>query len=288
MNKEQAFHILGLPDEATASAISKKFSELYNDYQIRYTNAPTPNLKTLYKKNIEEIQEAYNVLTQVENQGDKSELPLTEPRFSDPIDEPVRPSANTTTVIKTDKNGISGKGNVTSIVNPPEITANSSNLKWILIILLLVSVIACGIFYFQKLNRDAKITELNTKMANPAFARMSNSKFVVRNEGRYDFTITYLMVFYRNSAGEVVCNVYDRSLDKVHEKGYPVPPGKNVPLQLEMTGPDGSTRWDGSVIFFYLCGDTRNNTFDGPDGAILGFWNEKSTDGVLQLKLKEE
>lgn len=42
--------ILNLDESATINEIEARFNELYSDFQIRLTNAPTPNLKKLYQK----------------------------------------------------------------------------------------------------------------------------------------------------------------------------------------------------------------------------------------------
>src|SRR5438552_4181167 len=90
MTKEEALQLLALPDNPTDEDTKKKYNELYNEYQIRLTNAPTPNLKKLYQKNLQELNEALNFLLLGETSGILKELPSSAPVFgAEPEQKPL-------------------------------------------------------------------------------------------------------------------------------------------------------------------------------------------------------
>ena len=56
LSKEESLEILSLAEGASVQEIENKYNELYSDFQIRLTNAPTPNLKKLYQKNHQDLE----------------------------------------------------------------------------------------------------------------------------------------------------------------------------------------------------------------------------------------
>jgi hypothetical protein len=42
--------------------VRRRYQKLYNDFQVRLTNAPTPALKKMYQKNIQDLRTACDVL----------------------------------------------------------------------------------------------------------------------------------------------------------------------------------------------------------------------------------
>jgi len=42
--------------------VRRRYQKLYNDFQIRLTNAPTPSLKKMYQKNIQDLRAAAEAL----------------------------------------------------------------------------------------------------------------------------------------------------------------------------------------------------------------------------------
>ncbi len=46
----------------SAQEIRRQYQRIYNDYQIRLTNAPTASLKRMYQKNLQELKAAVEVL----------------------------------------------------------------------------------------------------------------------------------------------------------------------------------------------------------------------------------
>ncbi|WP_209332380.1 SUMF1/EgtB/PvdO family nonheme iron enzyme [Lunatimonas salinarum] len=78
MNEQKALELLDLEPGATASEIRRAYQEIYNELQIRLTNAPTEHQKELYRKRLAAIEEAYLFLGG-ESEEDLSELPSMGP-----------------------------------------------------------------------------------------------------------------------------------------------------------------------------------------------------------------
>lgn len=77
MNKNEAYKILDLPEEASASEIQTKYQERFSRLQVQITNAPDESLRLKYQHTLGQVKQAYEVLTSVP--ADKSHLPSTSP-----------------------------------------------------------------------------------------------------------------------------------------------------------------------------------------------------------------
>jgi hypothetical protein len=62
VSRAQAAELLGIAPGASAQEIRRQYQRIYNDYQIRLTNAPTASLKRMYQKNLQELKAAVEVL----------------------------------------------------------------------------------------------------------------------------------------------------------------------------------------------------------------------------------
>src|SRR4029450_635988 len=62
MTKTDAVALLNLNADYSDADVVRQFQELYNEYQIRVANAPTPTLKKTYQKNLEELLAASTLL----------------------------------------------------------------------------------------------------------------------------------------------------------------------------------------------------------------------------------
>lgn len=78
MNEQKAFELLDLEPGASASEIRRAYQEIYNELQIRLTNAPIEHQKELYRKRLTAVEEAYLFLGG-ESEEDLSELPSMGP-----------------------------------------------------------------------------------------------------------------------------------------------------------------------------------------------------------------
>jgi len=59
----EAAEILGVGPGAPAHEVRKKYQRIYNDLQIRLTNAPTASLKRMYQKNLQRLKAAAELIS---------------------------------------------------------------------------------------------------------------------------------------------------------------------------------------------------------------------------------
>jgi predicted component of type VI protein secretion system len=62
MTEAEAAEILGLWPGSPPDEVKRRYQKLFNDFQIRITNAPTPALKKMYQKNIQDLRAAAEAL----------------------------------------------------------------------------------------------------------------------------------------------------------------------------------------------------------------------------------
>lgn len=85
MNKQEALERLELEPGATQNEIEPQYHELYNEFNMRITNAPTEHQKKLYQRKLEELEEAYRLL--VGEMASDSDLPNISPVEREPVAE---------------------------------------------------------------------------------------------------------------------------------------------------------------------------------------------------------
>ena len=96
MTRDDAAQLLGLSLSARADEVRQRFQELYSDYQIRLTNAPTPSLKRTYQQNLRELEEASRLLLGGGADA-QADLPAAEPSYGAVVPEsPTGRAAPTT------------------------------------------------------------------------------------------------------------------------------------------------------------------------------------------------
>ncbi|MFD2202053.1 SUMF1/EgtB/PvdO family nonheme iron enzyme [Shivajiella indica] len=78
MTEQKALELLDLEPGATASEIRRAYQVIYNELQIRLTNAPTEHQKELYRKRLAAVEDAY-IFFGGESEEDLSELPSMGP-----------------------------------------------------------------------------------------------------------------------------------------------------------------------------------------------------------------
>jgi predicted component of type VI protein secretion system len=62
MSAAEAAELIGLWPGSPAEEVRKRYQKLYNDFQIRLTNAPTPALKKMYQRNMQDLKIACEVI----------------------------------------------------------------------------------------------------------------------------------------------------------------------------------------------------------------------------------
>jgi hypothetical protein len=78
MTHEKALELLELEEGASAQEIRSAYQELFNELNIRLTNAPTDHQKQLYTRRLQDIEKAYLLLGGM-SQDDINELPSISP-----------------------------------------------------------------------------------------------------------------------------------------------------------------------------------------------------------------
>ena len=62
MSPAQAAELLGLSPDAPAAEVRRQYAKLHNDLHVRMTNTPSPSLRRMYQKNLQELKTAVEVL----------------------------------------------------------------------------------------------------------------------------------------------------------------------------------------------------------------------------------
>ncbi len=75
MTHEEALSKLEIEEGATSSEINAQYQEFYNEFQMRITNAPTEHQRKLYQKKLEELTQAFEILSGDSLESNTQELP---------------------------------------------------------------------------------------------------------------------------------------------------------------------------------------------------------------------
>jgi hypothetical protein len=62
MSRAQAAELLGVAPDTAAAEVRRQYHRLHNDLQIKITNTPSPSLRRMYQKNLQELKTACEVL----------------------------------------------------------------------------------------------------------------------------------------------------------------------------------------------------------------------------------
>jgi predicted component of type VI protein secretion system len=62
MSRAEAADLLGLGPEARPADVRRQYHKLHNDLQVRMSNTPSPSLKRMYQKNLQELRTACELL----------------------------------------------------------------------------------------------------------------------------------------------------------------------------------------------------------------------------------
>ena len=69
MTAAQAAEVLGVTAGALPADVRRQYQRLHNDLQIRMTNTPSPSLKRMYQKNLQELKLACELLAPGSSKG---------------------------------------------------------------------------------------------------------------------------------------------------------------------------------------------------------------------------
>jgi hypothetical protein len=95
MTRDEAVQLLGLDGETRGGSARRRYEELFNDYQIRLSNAPTPALKRKYRETLTSLESAIAVLAPTADIQEGDLPSRTPPSIAAPRDaEPIPPDAD--------------------------------------------------------------------------------------------------------------------------------------------------------------------------------------------------
>lgn len=270
MTRDEALNILAVSEGTSTEEIIKKFAELQNDYQLRLTNAPTPNLKKLYQKNIAELNEAKAMLLGGAA-APATDLPSAEPSFQ---------KTTTSSFSQSKPNPTPSDNSVKSSSDKKPAEKSESGNKWQMIgISLGVVLLAVIIFAVVDMNRrsseyEAQSFELESlktefesseALLDQYKTIFENGKFKVKNKGSQAFKVEWIIVNYLDENNEI--QKYFEFTNKTIRPG-----GAESFSKVE----GAETLWDGSVVFF-VCSIKNGDT----QSFQSGVWSNESEDGVL-------
>lgn len=259
MSREEAARLLEIAPDATAAVVKQKFAQMYSEYMIRITNAPTPELKAAFEKKLEELGRAAAVLS---GNGDPSDLPSAHPR----TEERERTSGPDKRTEKT----------------PEDVSLPRSTLiAWVVAIVLAGLCTLLALRWVAARGAEAaamkQVAEVEgtvralTARATALERVVKNGRFQVCNASSGALTITSLVAgYFGPNRIEIVNSAY---------YGYPrwsLAPGarKNFEFVRGQT-----VVWDGAVAFYAL------EVTDGNDEYVLsGSWADVKGD-CLKLSL---
>jgi hypothetical protein len=78
-DRDSALSALDLPRDAGDGQIQQRYRELYSEFRIRLTNAPTQELKTTYERRLDELRAAIAILVPQAGVAETRDLPALEP-----------------------------------------------------------------------------------------------------------------------------------------------------------------------------------------------------------------
>jgi hypothetical protein len=259
MSKEEAAKLLEIAPDAAAASINQKYAQMYSEYMIRITNAPTPELKTAFEKKLEELGRAAAVLR---GNSVPSDLPSTHPRTEERKQTP-------------------GAG------QRPEHTPQDVSMPRSTVFAWVVAIVLAGLCTLLALRWAAargaeaaamkKVAEVEgnvralTARTTELERVVKNGRFQVCNASSGALTITSLVVGYFGANKiQIVNSAY---------YGYPswsLAPGARKTFEFVR----GQTVvWDGAVAFYAL------EVSDGNDEYVLsGSWADVKGD-CLKLSL---
>jgi hypothetical protein len=276
MTREEAASLLSVAIDASAGEVRGRYQELYSDYQVRLTNAPTPGLKKAYQKNLEELRQACETLS---------------PGFV--FDSPADfPSAQPVRNITSSSLDAGTRQRRAALVAAPPTAAKADGLpKSTIVVGILAAILAATASLFAikwmslvaledalRGTTDNQVAAL-VKMPGQAddlkksLSLLKNGLFQVCNQSSEAIKITALAVTYRDREDHL--KTFNSSF--YNWVSWDLVRGARKPLYFERAG---EMVWDGSVLFYAV-----NLTHKGNDYFIAGAWRDVK-DGCLQITLQ--
>jgi hypothetical protein len=273
MNREEAATLLNLNAEATATDVRSHFQELYSDYQVRLTNAPTAALKKAYQKNLEDLRQACEVLCPGFVFDSDGDLPSAQPVRPSPV-PPLsagqvssRTKATETQAPKVESRGLPKSTLFVGVLAAVLAAAASLfAIKWMALLNLRDALRGTTDVQLSALSRIPD----DANDIRKSLGLLQNGTFQVCNESSDVIKITLLGVTYRDREDKL--KTFNKSF--YDWEGWDVPRGSRKTFQFKK---DGNTVWDGSVLFYAV-----NLIHKGNEYFVAGPWRDVK-DGCLQF-----
>ncbi len=265
MTKEEAATLLGVSTNAAPNEVRQRYQELYSEYQIRLTNAPTPGLKKAYQKNLQEFQEASQTLCPQSLIDSTQDLPAAQPSLVSEM-EVLTPSNRSRAVAKSDA--------ISSAPAPDAMQAGlpkSTMIAAVLGVICLAAASFFGIKWTSATGALAKQEEQGALLKQIA-PLLQNGKFEVQNQSAMPVTIISLGATYLDDEGKY--KTYNST--DYEEDEWELRPGQRMKRE-KVVGT--KTVWDGRVIFYAV--DLR---YKGQGYLLIGAWKNLEG-GVLKIAL---
>ncbi len=244
--RQKSLEVLGLSENSSDTEIKKRYQELYEDYNIRLTNAPTPALKKLYQKNLQEIEDAYSAFKLEDNPKEKTHettLPSSRPSAAANTNESIHTRNQPEVRAGKNFNGPQANNEQLNQKKTPSQGGISVNI-FIGVTVALLALATFGIMlYFQGKKEIEAMEKEQAENAELLQLKpvLKNGKLKIENQLTKEVAIVGLRVTYLNEK-----NVLERF---VGEDIVYVLPGKSVDLDYYK---GGKLLWDGSVLSYGL------------------------------------
>jgi hypothetical protein len=287
MTKQEAADVLGVSSAAGLDEVRNRYQEMYSDYQIRLTNAPTHALKRTYQQNLEGMRAAVRVLFPgIEVSTLSENFPASEPTFvnevassnvSSPTSQKRPPAVQQTAHGEKPKN--SSRGLITAIIA--------------------CALLGAAAFFFLSLwmqSRDslgdldrfigASPTDQLSFLEKPQYKSVGqslrqglqmqrNGKLAICNDFPDSIKITWLSATYFGEDGRFITF----NSMKYHWPTWTTKSGngQKIPLTYQEQNSAASI-WDGAVVFYAFEVEHNGDQYD-----YSGIW-EFPVDGCIHLK----
>jgi negative regulator of sigma E activity len=236
MTHDEAQALLGFDGEASLSQVHQRYQTLYNEYQIRLTNAPTQSLRRTYQRALQDLREACELLAPgISARGE--DLPASEPALQI---EPTR---------------FEPAQNETSSSERAEPFPRSTILVGVIACILLAIATGVGLMWARERSartaalvaatqHQQRVAQLESVVSRMD-AMFSEERLRVRNRSRETARILAAAVVYYGS---------DATLRVAHSGSYGYPTWELKPddvAQIE-SGLGRGRDWDGRVLSYAL------------------------------------
>jgi len=267
MTREESLELFDLPEEATKEEITEKYREMYSDYMLRLTNAPTPNLKKIYNQNIQKLESAFKTLC--------PDADIDETQFL-PSDKPILGTTGSNININI-SNKVDGKKEEKKPEKKPK-SGSSLSLVFVLLAVLFFSVgLSFFIMYMKREKVIAaqeekfKILREDSLQMHTRFAPFEkNGKLKVVNKCSFNVTVNWLSILFLDEKTNQIRHVK-------FMKEYVLKSGESRILENF----DSGVNWDGSVIFYDL--RIKRDDAAGSNAYFNGIWANENKNGEVYL-----